>query len=150
MLSPPLARDCTCHGELSTDIWRLYRLNAKSRLSLNNITCAYLIGDEKESVRGGAQRLMNVLYSDKPPEMEGFPMKLWNIEVFLLDEQENEHPAKVFTKAVYNLHPSFKNPTQSKSLFLLLLPTYFAKGSFLTSILSIPFSTFPLRERRLG
>lgn len=42
-------------------------------------------------------------------------MKEWDIEIFILDEQENEHPAKVFTKAVYNLHPSFKNPVQSTS-----------------------------------
>jgi len=60
-------------------------------------------------------KLLTDCISDKPPEMEGFPMKLWNIEIFLLDEQENECPAKVYTKAVYNLHPSFKNPTQSSS-----------------------------------
>lgn len=40
-------------------------------------------------------------------------MKSWNIEVFLLDEAGNEKPASCFTKAVYNLHPSFLNPVQS-------------------------------------
>jgi len=40
-------------------------------------------------------------------------MKSWNIEIFLLDEHNNEKPASCFTKAVYNLHPSFANPVQS-------------------------------------
>lgn len=54
--------------------------------------------------------------SDKPSEMEGFPMKSWNIEVYILDEMGNEKPANAFTKVTYNLHPSFANPTQSESL----------------------------------
>lgn len=44
-------------------------------------------------------------------------MKSWNIEVYLLDEAGNEVPAKCFTKVVYNLHPSFLNPVQSKARF---------------------------------
>lgn len=54
--------------------------------------------------------------SDKPAEMEGFPMKSWSIEIFVLDEAGNEKPANCFTKAVYNLHPTFPNPVQSTSL----------------------------------
>jgi transcription initiation factor IIF auxiliary subunit len=54
------------------------------------------------------------LSSDKPSEVEGFPMKIWNIEIYLLDEAGNEKPASCFTKAVYNLHPSFANPVQSE------------------------------------
>ncbi|SZF00751.1 unnamed protein product [Blumeria hordei] len=50
---------------------------------------------------------------DKPSEVEGFPMKAWNIEIFLLDEAGNEKTANCFTKAVYNLHPSFANPVQT-------------------------------------
>lgn len=57
-------------------------------------------------------------FSDKPSEVEGFPMKLWNIEVYLLDEAGNEKPATCFTKVVYNLHPSFANPVQSMSYAL--------------------------------
>jgi transcription initiation factor IIF auxiliary subunit len=53
-------------------------------------------------------------FSDKPSEMEGFPMKTWNIEIYLLDEAGHEKPANCFTKAVYNLHPSFANPVQSE------------------------------------
>lgn len=56
-----------------------------------------------------------ILSSDKPSEMEGFPMKSWNIEIYLLDDAGEEKPANCFTKAVYNLHPSFKNPVQSES-----------------------------------
>ncbi len=40
-------------------------------------------------------------------------MKLWSIEVFLLNEAGEQMPADIFTKATYNLHPSFANPTQS-------------------------------------
>ncbi|PQE25073.1 transcription initiation factor TFIID subunit 14 protein [Rutstroemia sp. NJR-2017a BVV2] len=50
---------------------------------------------------------------DKPPIQEGFPMKTWNIEIYLLDEAGNEKPANCFAKAVYNLHPSFENPVQT-------------------------------------
>ncbi|KAG9234785.1 yeats family-domain-containing protein [Amylocarpus encephaloides] len=50
---------------------------------------------------------------DKPAEVEGFPMKLWSVEVFMLDEAGNDKPANCFTKATYNLHPTFPNPTQT-------------------------------------
>ncbi|KAL8360793.1 hypothetical protein RB601_007037 [Gaeumannomyces tritici] len=50
---------------------------------------------------------------NKPPQMEGFPMKEWSVEVYLLDPSGKRLPAKCFTKVVYNLHPSFENPTQT-------------------------------------
>ncbi|ESZ98288.1 hypothetical protein SBOR_1281 [Sclerotinia borealis F-4128] len=50
---------------------------------------------------------------DKPAAQEGFPMKSWNIEIYVLDEAGNERPANCFTKAIYNLHPTFPNPTQT-------------------------------------
>jgi len=50
---------------------------------------------------------------DKPSPMEGFPMKEWSIQLFVLDEEGNQHPARCFSKVVYNLHPSFENPTQT-------------------------------------
>ncbi|KAF4968283.1 hypothetical protein FSARC_4310 [Fusarium sarcochroum] len=50
---------------------------------------------------------------DKPSPVEQFPMREWSIKVFLLDEDGNERPADVFTKVVYNLHPTFENPVQS-------------------------------------
>ncbi len=45
--------------------------------------------------------------------MEGFPMKEWTIEIYLLDQDGKERPANCFTKVTYNLHPSFEEPTQS-------------------------------------
>jgi transcription initiation factor IIF auxiliary subunit len=59
-------------------------------------------------------RVLIASSSDKPSEVEGFPMKIWNIEIYLLDEAGQEKPANCFTKAVYNLHPSFANPVQSE------------------------------------
>lgn len=53
--------------------------------------------------------------SDKPSQMEGFPMKEWTVKIFMLDSQGRERKADCFTKVVYNLHPSFENPTQSRS-----------------------------------
>jgi transcription initiation factor TFIID/TFIIF subunit len=50
---------------------------------------------------------------NKPPIQEGFPMKEWTIEVYILDQNGEEHPARCFTKVVYNLHPSFANPIQT-------------------------------------
>ncbi|KAK4661671.1 transcription factor TFIIF complex subunit Tfg3 [Podospora pseudopauciseta] len=50
---------------------------------------------------------------DKPPVNEGFPMKEWTIEVYVLDQEGRERPARCFTKVVYNLHPSFDNPVQT-------------------------------------
>ena len=41
-------------------------------------------------------------------------MKEWTIELYILDQDGNERPARCFTKVVYNLHPSFENPVQSK------------------------------------
>lgn len=42
-------------------------------------------------------------------------MKEWSVEIYLLDPSGKRLPAKCFTKVVYNLHPSFENPTQSTS-----------------------------------
>lgn len=45
--------------------------------------------------------------------MPDFPMKEWSVKIYLLDQDGKEHPANCFTKATYNLHPSFQNPNQS-------------------------------------
>ncbi|RDL39493.1 uncharacterized protein BP5553_03833 [Venustampulla echinocandica] len=68
-----------------------------------------MVADIKRTVKLVTQQ-RNI---DKPSDMEGFPMKRWNIEILLLDEAGNERPATCFTKAVYNLHPSFANPVQT-------------------------------------
>lgn len=46
--------------------------------------------------------------------VEGFPMRKWNVKVYILDQAGKEHKADCFTKVVFNLHPSFENPVQSK------------------------------------
>jgi len=46
--------------------------------------------------------------SDKPSPMEGYPMRSWSIEVYLLDAQGNQIPASIFDKVTYKLHPSFE------------------------------------------
>lgn len=43
-------------------------------------------------------------------------MKIWFIEIYMLNEAGDEVPANVFTKATYNLHPTFPNPTQGAFL----------------------------------
>lgn len=40
-------------------------------------------------------------------------MKEWTVEIYILDQDGKEKPAKCFTKVVYHLHPSFANPVQS-------------------------------------
>jgi len=50
---------------------------------------------------------------DKPSPVEEFPMRSWSMRLFILDEDGNERPADVFTKVVYNLHPTFENPVQT-------------------------------------
>lgn len=42
-------------------------------------------------------------------------MKLWKIDIFLLDSSGREVEANIFSKVTYNLHPSFAHPTQSKA-----------------------------------
>ena len=49
----------------------------------------------------------------EPSPMEGFPMRSWSIEVWLVDDKGNEVVANCFEKAVYNLHPSFEKNKQS-------------------------------------
>ncbi|RJE22692.1 transcription initiation factor [Aspergillus sclerotialis] len=39
--------------------------------------------------------------------IEGFPLRSWSIEIYLLNEHGEQVPARVFDKVTYNLHPSF-------------------------------------------
>jgi transcription initiation factor IIF auxiliary subunit len=65
---------------------------------------------------GLSTRLLTQLFCSegRPQVVEGFPMKEWTIEIYILDEEGKEHPATAFVKAVYHLHPSFDNPVQSR------------------------------------
>lgn len=54
-----------------------------------------------------------VIYRDKPQVMEGFPMREWSVEIWLVNENGEEVPANCFEKVVYRLHQSFeKRATQ--------------------------------------
>lgn len=42
-------------------------------------------------------------------------MRKWSVNIYILDEDGQEHTADCFQRVVYNLHPSFENPVQSTS-----------------------------------
>jgi transcription initiation factor IIF auxiliary subunit len=44
--------------------------------------------------------------------MEGFPMRSWSVEIWMLDDAGNLIPASVFEKVTYELHPTFPKPKQ--------------------------------------
>ncbi|KAA8912919.1 yeats family-domain-containing protein [Sphaerosporella brunnea] len=50
--------------------------------------------------------------ADLPPAQQGFPMREWSIRLYLLGPNGEEHPASVFDKVTYKLHPTFTNPTR--------------------------------------
>ncbi|KAK1146109.1 transcription factor TFIIF complex subunit Tfg3 [Aspergillus melleus] len=52
------------------------------------------------------QQSLNLL-SNKDSGVEGFPLRAWSIEIYLLNEHGEQVPANVFDKVVYSLHPSF-------------------------------------------
>ncbi|KAJ9627879.1 transcription factor TFIIF complex subunit Tfg3 [Taxawa tesnikishii (nom. ined.)] len=53
--------------------------------------------------------------TDDPPEMEGFPMRRWNIEIFVQGPEGENLPATCFEKVTYKLHESFgKRATQGR------------------------------------
>jgi hypothetical protein len=58
---------------------------------------------------------------NKDSGVEGFPLRSWSIEVYLLNEHGEQVPANVFDKVTYTLHPSFGDrAVQSTSLPLPL------------------------------
>lgn len=44
---------------------------------------------------------------DDPPEVEGFPMRAWDISIYLVGPDGDDLPANCFEKATYHLHESF-------------------------------------------
>ncbi|OJI96051.1 hypothetical protein ASPVEDRAFT_35383 [Aspergillus versicolor CBS 583.65] len=46
---------------------------------------------------------------NKDSGVEGFPLRAWSIEVYLINDQGEQVAANVFDKVTYNLHPSFGN-----------------------------------------
>ncbi|KAL1998746.1 hypothetical protein VTN02DRAFT_5639 [Thermoascus thermophilus] len=44
---------------------------------------------------------------DKDSGVEGFPLRSWSIEIYLVNEHGEQVPANIFDKVTYTLHPSF-------------------------------------------
>jgi transcription initiation factor IIF auxiliary subunit len=44
---------------------------------------------------------------NKDSGVEGFPLRSWSIEIYLVNEHGEQVPANVFDKVTYTLHPSF-------------------------------------------
>jgi transcription initiation factor IIF auxiliary subunit len=43
----------------------------------------------------------------KDSGVEGFPLRSWSIQIWMLNDQGEQVPANIFDKVVYRLHPSF-------------------------------------------
>lgn len=75
----------------------------------------------------------NLLDSDEPSGVEGFPLRKWNIQIFLLNEHGEEVPATIFSKALYKLHPSFDKRQHQSSYTSPWLPFLTATSAPCTS-----------------
>jgi len=60
--------------------------------------------DIKRKIKIVTQQKIN---ASKSPIEEGFPVRDWSIEVYLLDDKKNEIPATIFERVTYQLHASF-------------------------------------------
>lgn len=47
--------------------------------------------------------------------MDGFPMRQWSIEIYLVNDEGQDVPATIFEKVTYELHPSFEK--RAKQIF---------------------------------
>jgi len=64
---------------------------------------SYKMPDIKRTVKLVTEQ--NII--NDPPEVEGFPMRGWNISIYLVGPDGEELPATCFEKATYLLHESF-------------------------------------------
>ncbi|EAL91394.1 putative transcription initiation factor subunit (TAF30) [Aspergillus fumigatus Af293] len=51
---------------------------------------------------------------NKDSGVEGFPLRSWSIEIYLVNEHGEQVPANVFDKVTYTLHPSFGDRARVK------------------------------------
>lgn len=77
-------------------------------------------------------------------------MKEWTVEIYILDQDGKEKPARCFTKAVYNLHPSFENPTQSKSFPVSFIRFWSGPANDLPLFRSVHRAALQMHKRRMG
>jgi hypothetical protein len=59
-------------------------------------------------------------YRNKDSGVEGFPLRSWSIEVYLINDHGEQVSANVFDKVTYKLHPSFGDRATQGSF-----PVYF-------------------------
>jgi hypothetical protein len=59
-------------------------------------------------------------YRNKDSGVEGFPLRSWSIEVYLINDHGEQVSANVFDKVTYRLHPSFGDRATQGSF-----PVYF-------------------------
>lgn len=77
---------------------------------------------------------------DVPSEVEGFPMREWSIEVYVVGPNDEQLPATCFEKVTYRLHESFgKRATQSLKQAPFRIQEQ-GWGEFDMSIVLTPFS----------
>lgn len=58
-------------------------------------------------VKRTVKLVTNQRVTDDPPEVEGFPMRAWDISIYLVGPDGDDVPASCFEKATYLLHESF-------------------------------------------
>lgn len=77
-------------------------------------------------------------------------MREWSMKVFVLDQDGNQHPADVFQKVVYNLHPTFENPVQSWSPPFTPSTLLLSSSNIICQTHSFHGTAVPLQQRRMG
>lgn len=81
--------------------------------------------------------------------MEGFPLRSWSIELYLLNEHGEEVPATLFDKVIYRLHPSFgERANQSMSPNSRLTARNVSR--LIHCLISYQNTPFPHPGRRMG
>ncbi|KAM5467468.1 transcription factor TFIIF complex subunit Tfg3 [Microsporum audouinii] len=54
-----------------------------------------------------SEDIVSMLDPDPNSGIEGFPLRRWSVEIYLLNEHGESIPTSLFPKVTYNLHPSF-------------------------------------------
>lgn len=63
------------------------------------------------------KKLIGYYSQGRDSGVEGFPLRAWSIEIYLLNEHGEEVPATLFDKVIYRLHPSFGDRANQSTFF---------------------------------
>ncbi|TPR01364.1 Phosducin family protein [Aspergillus niger] len=97
---------------------------------------ANLFKEAFEKAQKENEKLLNLharlrVYRNKDSGVEGFPLRSWSIEIYVVNEHGEQVPANVFDKVTYTLHPSFGDRAiQSTSHPLLFAHPRSASGQW--------------------